>query len=320
MRTDRVSCVMVTRNAGAFAEEMVEALSRQTLQPDELIVFDTNSGDGTDQTFAVAGARVFEVSEDSFHHASTRNRAAELAVGETLVFLTQDAIPANEKTLELLVAPLAGGTADATFARHMPRPTASPLERFARLTNYPNSSRLVLPEDPARSGIRAFFFSNACSAVCKRTLTAVGGFPENTVMNEDMLFAAKALHMGYRLAYVAESHVWHSHELGPLETLKRYFDVGTVFRDASESLGGVRTEREGLTYANALFTELARRRQIAWMLAAVLETALKAIGFWLGRHHHVLPRTWRRNLSLHPAYWRRREGRKSGTVIIRSER
>jgi rhamnosyltransferase len=302
-----VSCIILTRNAGPFAIEMVEALSRQTLQPRELLVFDTNSMDGTDSIFAAAGARVFHVPSDRFHHASTRNAAARLALGEVLVFLTQDAIPAETDALERLVAPLAEGAADASFARHLPRASANPLERFARLSNYPVSSRTVFPEDLARMGIRACFFSNSCSAIPKRTLIGVGGFPAETVMNEDMLFAARALRLGYRLAYVAESRVWHSHDLTPLDTLKRYFDVGTVFHDASQSLADTKTGREGLAYARALLGELARRREFSWIALAVIETALKAAGFWLGRNYDMLPWAWRQRLSLHPDYWRARE-------------
>jgi rhamnosyltransferase len=298
-----VSCIIPTRNAGAYAAQMIAALEGQTVKPAELLVMDSGSTDGTPDAFAAAGAVVERIDPMDFHHAGTRNRAASRARGKILMFLTQDAIPADSSTVERLIEPITAGTAEASFARHLPRPEASPLERFARNTNYPPESRTVGRSDVERLGVRAYFFSNSCSAINQEVFALLGGFPEHTVMNEDMLFAAEAVRHGYRLAYTAMAKVWHSHDLSAMETLRRYFDVGTVFTEAAQNLPGARTGREGATYLAALLSHLANERRFDAVPAALLESLAKFTGYSLGRHHRRLPHALRRQLSLHASYW-----------------
>lgn len=85
-------------------------------------------------------------------------------------------------------------------------------------------SRIVDARDVQTSGIRAYFFSNSCSAIRRDVFEQVGGFPIHTIMNEDMLFAAKLLNAGHRIAYVAESIGEHSHNYTLWQSLKRYFE------------------------------------------------------------------------------------------------
>ena len=56
-------------------------------------------------------------------------------------------------------------------------------------------------------GIKTFFFSNVCSAIKTKEFKELGGFPENIIMFEDLIFAAKAILKGYKIAYVPEAKV-----------------------------------------------------------------------------------------------------------------
>jgi len=60
-------------------------------------------------------------------------------------------------------------------------------------------------------GIKIFFFSNACSTIKVKEFKELGSFFENIIMLEDLIFAAKAILNGYKIAYVPEAKVWHSH-------------------------------------------------------------------------------------------------------------
>lgn len=298
-----VSLIMPTLNAQAYIEPLQNALGQQSFGASELVIFDSESTDGTPEAFEKAGARVEIVPRQSFHHATVRNRGAELAQGDILVFMTQDARPAHPEWLERLIAPLLNGTAAASFARQMPYPDANPLERFARLTNYPEVSRVVSAADIERLGIRAFFFSNSCSAIRRNVFEALDGFPTHTIMNEDMLFAAKLLKSGHRIAYVADAVVEHSHSYNVPQTFRRYFDIGVVFAQAEQDLAGVPLSSEGIRYVSKLFTALLRQGRYAWVPAAFAESAAKWVGVSLGKRHRSLPPALRRRLSLHRNYW-----------------
>jgi len=202
--------------------------------------------------------------------------------------------------MSILLAPIAFGRADATYARHVARGLASPIEHFARNYNYP----AVAASQVGETGIRRIFFSNTCSAVARHVFLEMGGFPVHTIMNEDMLFALRMQESGYRIAYIPEAEVEHSHDYSPGEILGRYFDIGVFFSQAAAELGAIRLSGEGLRYTAKLFTSLLSEGHYTWIPAAVAETLAKAVGIFLGKRHNLLPLRIKRRLSMHKAFWR----------------
>ncbi|VCW13919.1 hypothetical protein BANRA_01245 [Escherichia coli] len=45
-----------------------------------------------------------------------------------------------------------------------------------------------------------------------------------------MYYTAKAILAGYKVAYVADAVVKHSHNYSPIDEFKRYFDIGVFMR------------------------------------------------------------------------------------------
>lgn len=304
MAKPRVSVVLPTLDGAHDLRRLLASLERQSLKPVEVIALDSESRDDTREVLRAFGAHVMTIPRSTFHHASTRNQGAAEAGGEVLVFMTQDAIPARPDTLERLVEPIVGnGVVAASYARQVPRPTASPLEKYARLSNYPLDSRVVTANDVPTMGLRAFFFSNSCSAVRHDVFDAVGGFPTHTIMNEDMLIAARLLRSGHAVAYVADAVVEHSHTYTPIQTLRRYFDIGVTLRQAHDELGVAGLTGAGRHYVIGLVRSLWRERRMGWLAPALVESSAKAIGLALGRRHHRLPTSWKRRLGMHTAYW-----------------
>lgn len=298
----RVSIIIPTLNAMATLPQVLGVISDSGTAP-EVIIVDSDSEDGTREAAEAAGARVLSVRRSQFRHGATRNLAAREAAGEILVFMTQDCLPTGPDTLTRMTAALRDGSTAACFARQIARDGATPLERFARMYNYPSESRTVSVADDEPIGIRAAFFSNSCSAVRREALDALGGFPTHTIMNEDMLFAARLLKAGLTIQYVADAVVVHSHDYTTLQTFKRYFDIGVVFEQAESELAGSGSTSEGLRYVRSLFTWLWRERQYAWLPIAVSESAAKWVGTFLGRRHKSLPLSLVRRSSMHRAYW-----------------
>lgn len=301
--TPLVSIVLPTLDAKRWARPFLAALGMQRRTAFELIVIDSDSTDGTPEAFRDAGARVLTIRREAFDHGATRNLGAREARGNILVFMTQDVEPIDDTWLDELIEPLVVGIAPAAYARQVPRHDANPLERYARRTNYPAAPRVVSVADVPSLGVRAAFFSNACSAICKDVFEDLGGFPTGTIMNEDMLFAVRLLQTGHSIAYVPDARVWHSHDYGPLATLNRYFDIGVVFSESSQLLAGFPASGAGARYAIGSLRSLMRERDYRWIPASLLESLSKAVGFTLGRHHRSLPRSVVRWLSLHKGYW-----------------
>ena len=198
------------------------------------------------------------IPRNSFNHGGARNLGARHARGEVLVFATQDAIPTDSRCLELLGRPgpwigIGGVCSPSTEGGGIT------FGAFARRENYPETAWTVSLGDTRKLGVRALFFSNAFSAVLRDVFDALGGFPTHMVTNEDMLFAARLLKRAHRIAYVADATVVHSHSLGTGATFRRYFDIGTFFRQNAAELHGLRIGGGGVSYVVRLMGTSLRK-------------------------------------------------------------
>ena len=127
----------------------------------------------------------------------------------------------------------------------------------------------------------------------------VGGFPDDVIMNEDMVLAAKLLHGGRAVAYCAEAVVRHSHDYSLRQQFRRYFDIGVFFCEHGGLLPGAATGGEGVRFALTQIGWLLRRGYLLWALRSPAESLAKFVGFHLGRHHRQLPRAVVRSCSMH---------------------
>lgn len=299
-----VSIVLPLRDGARWVDGLVAAVRQQSVHIKEWIVLDSESGDDGPERLRAAGATVMPISRASFNHGATRNLGASATTGDVIVFMTQDAAPAAPDTIEKLVAPLFAHRASASFARQVPRDDASPTEKFSRAWNYPSTSQIVGLSDASRLGLRLIFFSNAFSAVRRDALDELGGFPEWTVTNEDMLFGARLIARGHRVAYVSEALVIHSHCLTLSNTIRRYFDIGVFFTDADDELAQYPRVPQGRQYVFALLAHLVRRRMYGWIPFAIAESLAKMLGYWLGRSYRRLPLWLSAGLSTVQGHWR----------------
>jgi len=81
--------------------ELLDSCLRQEADFEfEVLVIDSGSTDGTlDAVRKRAAVRLHEIPKSSFGHGRTRNLAVEMARGDFVAFLTQDAVPADKHWL-----------------------------------------------------------------------------------------------------------------------------------------------------------------------------------------------------------------------------
>ena len=206
-----------------------------------------------------------------------------MAAGEILVFLTQDVVPCGATFLTCLTAPIKNRLAAASYARQVPGEGASHMETFARLYNYPLESSLRGLPLTGRRTLKAFFFSNAASAVSRCCFEEVGRFPAPVSTNEDMLLCARLLDRGHRIAYVAEAQVTHSHRLTLLQVFRRYFRIGVVAREYHSTLRCVRNSSEGLDFVKSQIGYLSDINRYDLIPVAITEAGVKALAFHFGK-------------------------------------
>lgn len=308
MSRQKLALIIPTLNGGELFKKVVQGLARQTVRPDVWLIIDSGSTDDTLSTAAAAGARRHCIAKKDFNHGATRNLAISLVKADIYLFMTQDALPAGPHTLERLLGAFGlDPKVGLVYARQLPRPGAGPIEAFSRFFSYPEDSQLKKRADKVRLGLRTVHCSNACAAYRRDVLTAMGGFPENVIMCEDVYVAAKIINLGYKVAYAAEALVYHSHDYSVWQEFKRYFDNGVFYgsreRWITEEYG--RTGKEGLRFFHQGCHFLKETGQSKLIPEWVIRTLVKGCGYYLGAKERYLPLPIKRQLSMHKAYWQK---------------
>lgn len=297
-----ITVIIPTRNAEGHIRKLLDSLKRQSV-PSETIVIDSSSSDSTVSIAESLGAKTKIIVRGLFGHGRTRNLGVRLAAGGIIVFLTQDALPADKHFLENLIKPLEAPEIAAAYGRHIPKADAKPTEKFSRFFNYPDAPLIKDNNAFSRLGIKTFFFSNVCSAIRRKEFEELGGFFENLIMNEDMLFAGRLIKSGYKIAYVPEARVIHSHNYSLGQQFRRYFDIGVFLRENLEMLNYADPNNVGSRFLKEEFRYLMKNGYYRWCPYLAGEAVSKFIGYKLGRHYNALPLSIRRRISMHSNYW-----------------
>lgn len=299
-----VSIVIPTYNAANFLPSLLQGLREQTLLH-ELILIDSESDEATQLIFEDEKAEVTRIKKTEFNHGSTRNLGLQIAKYDTVVFMTQDALPASSATLQRLVDML-HSRADIAMAygRQLPYPEAGMFGRIARLTNYPPVSVVKTKEMIPEMGIKTCSCSNSFAAYKKADLIEVGGFPSDTILGEDVSVAARFILKGKAVAYCAEAEVYHSHDYSVVEEFKRYFDIGVFHQEQRQILSHfTKAESEGLKYVIQEWQYLKQNRALTLIPAQFVRTVAKYIGYRLGCWEKYVPVQIKRRMSMHSSFW-----------------
>ena len=303
----KITVIIPTCNGERYLGALLDSVQAQTRAADEIIVVDSASTDSTlDIVRAYPQVQLLQIERAHFDHGGTRTLVAKMSLGDILVFLTQDAIPANNLAIAQLVAPLEQeGNIAVTYGRQLPHSDASPFAAHLRLFNYPNIAEIPRCfADRARLGLKTIFCSNSFAAYRRKELAEAGFFPERLLLGEDSFAVAKILQLGYCAQYMSEATVFHSHNYTAWEEAKRYFDVGAFHANSRELLQTYGTAKS--TGRQFVFSELAylyTRKHFSFLPLSAIRSGSKLLAYYLGRRAAKLPRFLKRRLSMHPDWW-----------------
>lgn len=279
----KISVIIPTMEAEASITALIKRLKEQSIQPDEIIVIDSESEDNTVKLAQNAGAKILNVQRKAFDHGGTRDQAFRASTGDLVLFLTQDAMPENEKYIEHLIAPFADERVAAASGRQLPKPDAYQYEKLVRQHRYPEASAVWDKSAVSEQGIRAFRLSDVCAAYRRSAYMEAGGFEHPLMTNEDMLMAADLLEKGYCLAYCANATVWHSHNFSFMQEYRRNQLIGRFLQRYSDRLLGVSETGEGLRLVKYVLEQLVRKGQLLECVRFCLNCAARLAGNKSGR-------------------------------------
>jgi O-antigen biosynthesis protein len=317
--TPSVTVAIPVLNGERYLDEVLGAVGEQHLEREvEVLVMDSGS---TDRSLEIArrhGAVVHKIPKFAFSHGGTRNHMVELARGDHVAFLTQDATPAHERWLAALLEGFEQGSdVAAVFGPHDPRPDASHMiksEMDRHFASWGNGGCEIDVQRLDRSppGIAAYrrfpgqltFLSDVNCAIARWAWERI---PYREVpYAEDQLLGRELIEAGFAKVFHPDARVIHSHDYPPLAFLRRYFDE---FRSLREVLGfrypwGLKRtlwDIRGLVGADKrwLQEQGLDGRELARPLAvSARHHAIRTLGALLGTRADRAPAAVRRLLSL----------------------
>jgi glycosyltransferase involved in cell wall biosynthesis len=242
----KVSLVGTVLNAGDHLDGFLASLAAQTVRPDEVVIVDGGSTDGTAERLRGAGG-VTVIEERGANIARGRNVAIAAAAHEVLAVADVDCV-LEPDWLEHLLLPIDEG-ADVAMGFTVPIAEGLLQECLAAVN---------LPLDASEVDPRRFMPSARSVAFRREALEAAGGYPEWLDIGEDMWVDHRWRELGLDMRFAPEAVVhWR---LRPT--------LGAVWRQyyryaRGDALGGMYPERHALrygVYAGALLASRSTRR------------------------------------------------------------
>ena len=306
MENKTVDVIIPAYHPGKEFATLIKRLEKQSVPIHRIIVMNTEESMWNKEWEKLSDAmEVHHLTKEEFDHGGTRARAAELSDADVMVFMTQDAMPADHELLaELLKALDQEENIAAAYARQLPNAECSFVERYTRAFNYPDRSGVKTKKDMDQYGIKTFFCSNVCAAYKKDIYQKQGGFVRRTIFNEDMIYAGGLIQAGYGIAYAAEAKVIHSHNYNCMQQFHRNFDLGVSQAEHPEIFEGVPSEGEGMRLVKKTLSHLVRSEKIWLIPGFVMQCAGKYAGYLAGKNFRRLPKKFVLWCTMSPNYWK----------------
>lgn len=252
--------------------------------------------------------KVIHVQKEDFDHGKTRMMGAMEADGEVLLFMTQDAMPADAHLVEHLVDIFDAQGQEAVavaYARQLPNESCRIVEQYTREFNYPSKGYIKSKRDIPKLGIKTFFCSDVCAAYRKDLFLQLGGFEFPVIFNEDMFFAAKAIMAGYQVEYAADAKVIHSHNYSMHQQFQRNFDLAVSQTMHPEIFETIRSEAEGMKLVKSTMKYLCKIKKPYYIWNLGWQCVAKYVGYYMGKRYQRLSRKQILKYTMNQEYWRR---------------
>jgi len=315
--TGLVSVAIPVLNGHEMLEQTLAAVRAQQLDSPasvEVIVCDSGSHDGSVSVARAYDAEVIEIPRGSFSHGETRNLLMRRAQGGHVAFLTQDAVPADDRWLARLLGAftLAPDVALA-YGPYRPRDDASPMvareliewfrsfgpDEALRIDRLCPAERTIAASQ--LDGVRGFFTdANGCVARAAWEAVSFRSIP----YAEDRALALDMLRAGYAKVYVPRAAVIHSHEYSNSDWLRRSFDEARALHEVYGCKEPLCVRRQALTLWGTVGADLrwvhahGGRRSPPFIARSLTHHSLRIAGSLMGAHSSALPRSVVRKLSL----------------------
>ena len=215
----KISVLIRTKNEAKDIAKTLDLIAAQSLPPDEIIVVDSGSTDGTIALVQQRpDVRLLTMRSEDFTFGRSLNLGFAATQADIVIALSAHAFPCDRDWLMHLVQPFADLQVAGVYGKQVPHQGAyPPVERDYR-GFYSDQPRIQT--NPNDLSDRAF--SNA-NAAMRRQCWEKRPFDETLSGCEDVEWAWAMLALGEKIIYTPEAAVYHSHNEPLRQVYKRTY-------------------------------------------------------------------------------------------------
>ena len=280
----KVDIVCPLYNAEQYIKKLHSSLMKQKkVKINKIYYILTESSDKTEEILKEMHANYKKIKKEDFSHSKVRENAAMESTSEIVCFITQDIVIEDEMWLNHLIQHIKDGTCAGAFSRQISK--YNNIEKYTREKNYPSNSRIVSKEDIDRLGLNTFFYSDASSAMDNRVFKKLNGYDgKDLPISEDMYYAYKLIMNDYKIAYEADSIVYHSHKFTLKQLYNRYKLTGQFFKQNSY-LDKYGTTKAGGGLAKYILKRALQEMNLKVLIRFPFDMAARWIGMKVRKRH-----------------------------------
>lgn len=240
-----ISLVLTVRNEAGNMARFLSTLKEQTVLPDEVVIVDGASTDGTlDVIHSYGrwlGQRLITGTVEG-NIASGRNRAVQLAKGQ-IVAVTDGGCRLATDWLERLTKPLIADSSVDVVAGGYANDSGSFFQQCV--------GTLTCRAPKVENGT-SFLPSSRSIAFRKSAWESVGGYPENLMTAEDTAFDMALKSKGFRFVYCPDAIVFWEQRRTLREVLRQYYRYS--YGDGMAGIRGANHIRLAVFHAGLLLS------------------------------------------------------------------
>lgn len=184
----------------------------------------------TDKSFVeVKNISVRHMSKRECDGGKTKNQLVDMSDADFFIVMGQNAVPkSTEMVTNLLNAFKNDDKVAVAYARHMASDNCPEYIKYVKTYYFPDNSFVRSQRDLANYGRMTYYSSNECAMYRRDIFEKLGGFDSHVIINEDILYAYRAINAGYKVAYAADAQIELTNEKDSYDYQRRFFDYGVV--------------------------------------------------------------------------------------------